>query len=85
MVLYTALKLIHGGIVHKDSRYQNLMAVNKYYIIPSINVDGVNFIEEKYKETGLILPKRTSMHFRHNVVELDYTTGKLKMDQFNKT
>lgn len=59
--------------------------MNKYYIIPSINVDGVNFIEQKYKETGLILPKRTNMHFRHNVVEVDYKTGQLKMGQFNKT
>jgi murein tripeptide amidase MpaA len=45
MVLFTALKLIHGGVVHKDSRYQSLLAMNKYYVIPSINVDGVNFIE----------------------------------------
>lgn len=54
--------------------------MNKYYIIPSINVDGVNFIEEKYKETGLILPKRTNMHFRHNVIEMDYKTGNLSME-----
>ena len=45
MVLFTALKLIHGGVVHKDKRYESLLAMNKYYIIPSINVDGVNFIE----------------------------------------
>jgi murein tripeptide amidase MpaA len=80
MVLFTALKLIHGGLVHNDKRYQNLLAVSKYYIIPSINVDGVNFIEQKYRETGLILPKRTSMHFRHNVVETDYKTGELKLE-----
>lgn len=59
--------------------------MNKYYVIPSINVDGVNFIEEKYKETGLILPKRTSMHFRRNVIEMDYKTAKLKMGQFNES
>jgi hypothetical protein len=85
MVLFTALKLIHGGLVHKDQRYQNLMAMNKYYVIPSINVDGVNFIEEKYRETGLILPKRTNMHFRHNVIDMDYKTGKLQMGQFNSS
>ena len=85
MVLFTALKMIHGGVVHNDQRYQSLLAMNKYFIIPSINVDGVNFIEEKYKDTGLILPKRTSMHFRHNVVDMDYKTGELKMGQFNKS
>ena len=59
--------------------------MNKYYVIPSINVDGVNLIEQKYRETGLILPKRTSMHFRKNVIPMDYKTGQLEMGQFNKS
>jgi len=45
MVLFTALKLIHGGVVHKDHRYESLLAMNKYYIVPNINVDGTNWIE----------------------------------------
>lgn len=85
MVLFSALKMLHGGLVHKDKTYENLLAQNKYYCIPSINVDGVNFIEDKYKEDGVLLPKRTNMHFRLNVVEKDYKTDKLNMTQFNKT
>jgi hypothetical protein len=85
MVLFTALKLIHGGVVHKDKRYESLLAMNKYYVIPNINVDGTNFIEEKYKETGILLPKRMSMHFRKNVIDMDYKTGELNMGQFNKS
>ena len=79
MVLYTALKLLHGGLVHHNKDYENLLAMNKYYAIPIINVDGANFIEEKYQEYGILLPKRTSMHFRLNVIEKDYKTDKLNM------
>jgi len=39
-----------------------MLAQNKYYFIPTINVDGVNFIEKNYYETGEFLPKRTNMN-----------------------
>ena len=64
MVLFSVLKLLHGGMVHNEQRYANLLKQNKYYVIPTVNVDGLNFIEEKYKETGKIIPKRTNMNVR---------------------
>ena len=35
---------------------------NKYYIIPSVNVDGVAFIERYYRKYGEVINKRTNMH-----------------------
>ena len=43
--------------------------MNKYYAIPSINVDGVNYIEQQYKESGVFIPKRKNMHIMTNVTE----------------
>jgi len=37
---------------------------NKYYVIPSVNVDGVAYIEDRYKELGILEPKRTNMNNR---------------------
>ena len=50
--------------MNDNDHYRNLLLQNKYYVVPSFNVDGVKFIEDKYKETGVMEPKRTSMHIR---------------------
>jgi len=62
MVLYSILKMIHGGVLHGDQRYKHMLTQNKYYIIPTVNVDGLAHIEDQYRKTGEILHKRTNMH-----------------------
>ena len=62
MTLYSMLKLIHGGVVNDNEHYHNMLLQNKYYIVPSVNVDGVAYIEDRYKELGKLEIKRTSMH-----------------------
>ena len=62
MVLYSVLKMIHGGILHEDERYFNLLRQNKYYIVPTVNVDGLAYIEAGYRKTGDFPEKRTNMH-----------------------
>lgn len=62
MNLYTALKLLHQGVVYKDEKYANMLAQNIYYIIPVVNVDGVALIEKDFpKSKGSILKKRKNM------------------------
>ena len=63
MNMYTALKLLHQGIVNKEEKYQNMLMQNKYYIIPVVNVDGVALIEKEYpKSHGSVLKKRKNMN-----------------------
>lgn len=62
MVLYSLLKMIHGGIIHNDEKYIRLLQQNKYYIIPTVNIDGLQYIEDQYLKTGIIEAKRTNMH-----------------------
>ena len=45
-VLFTALNLIHGGLFHGNEEYKQLLKQNKYYLIPSLNVDGTAYIED---------------------------------------
>jgi hypothetical protein len=52
MVLFSVLKMIHGGIIHKNQRDFNMLVQNKYYAIPTVNVDGLAFIEENYLNKG---------------------------------
>ena len=61
MVLTSVLKMLHGAM-HGNEKYEKLLIQNKYYVIPTVNVDGLNFIEQEYKKTGVLLPKRTNMH-----------------------
>lgn len=35
---------------------------NVYYVIPTINVDGLAYIEDVYKKTGIFEKKRKNMH-----------------------
>jgi len=55
MTLFSVLKLIHGGLVHDSEHYRSLLLQNKFYVIPSVNVDGVFFIEQNYNKTGIML------------------------------
>ena len=41
MAIYPVLKIIHGGLVHDNEHDLKLLKQNKYYIIPTINVDGL--------------------------------------------
>ena len=54
--------MIHGGILHGDKRYNNLLLQNKYYIVPTVNVDGLAFIEDIYRKTGVLEEKRKNMN-----------------------
>jgi len=63
MPLYSVLRLIHGGIIHNDEKYTNLLLQNKYYVLPVTNVDGLNDIEEHYNKTGEWLTRRKNMNF----------------------
>ena len=44
MALYPVLKMLHGQI-HGIEKYQNMLFQNKYYVIPTINVDQLAYIE----------------------------------------
>jgi hypothetical protein len=42
--MYQVLHLMHQALVNQDATYRNVLAQNKYYVIPVINVDGVNLV-----------------------------------------
>jgi len=46
MCLYSLLKMIHGATVQKDKMYLNMLMQNVYYIVPTVNVDGLAYIED---------------------------------------
>ena len=52
MPLYSVLRLLHGGVVHSDPKYKDMLVANKYYVVPIVNVDGVAYIERHFEETG---------------------------------
>ena len=61
MVLYSVLKMIHGGIINDDPKYKKLLEQNKYYVVPTVNVDGLAEIEKAYLKDGTFLMKRKNM------------------------
>lgn len=61
MALFYLVKLIHGGIVHQNQRDVSLMLQNKYLVIPTINVDGTNYIEENYMRRGVYYSQRKNL------------------------
>ena len=63
MPIYSILRLLHGGIVHNDEKYQNLLIQNKYYVMPVTNVDGLADIEQHFEKTGEWLTRRKNMNF----------------------
>ena len=54
--------MLHGGIVHSDSHYVDLLAANKYYVVPVVNVDGLADIEKIFLETGEMTTRRKNMN-----------------------
>lgn len=62
MVLFSLLKMIHGGIVHNEPKYMKLLEQNKYYAVPTVNVDGFAEIEKAYKKDGTFIMKRKNMN-----------------------
>jgi hypothetical protein len=48
MALYPLLKMIHSATVKNQTSSQDLLAQNVYYIIPTINVDGLVYIDEMF-------------------------------------
>ena len=64
VAFFSLLKMLHNGLAHFDKSALSLLKQNKYYVIPSVNVDGVAFIENRYLATGQLLRKRKNMHQR---------------------
>lgn len=63
--LYQALKLIKEGYIEKKPEMAKLLSQNKYYFLPVLNVDGVQFIEEFWKKNGKIIRKRKNENHQH--------------------
>ena len=61
MEFYSLLKLLHQGYVWKNEKYLNLLAQNKYYFVPTINVDGLALIEENFQNSSQYMKKRKNM------------------------
>lgn len=57
------LKLLHG-MLHNDPESKKLLEQNRYLIIPTVNVDGLAYIEEMYEKTGKIEGKRKNMNVK---------------------
>jgi hypothetical protein len=65
------LKLLRLGAIENDSTWKQLFQQNKYIFMPIFNVDGVNFIEENWKENHKIVPKRKNMDNGNSVNVVD--------------
>jgi hypothetical protein len=61
--MFTLLNLIHGGYVHRKPEIVSLLKQNRYLLIPTVNVDAVNYIEETYEKTGYLENKRKNNHY----------------------
>ena len=61
MVLYTVLKLLHGSL-HSDPHDKFILENTVIYSIPTVNVDGLAYIEQNYTLNGELLEKRTNMN-----------------------
>jgi len=62
VVLFTLLNLLHDGLINHEAETLNLLTQNKYYFIPSLNVDGVKYIEDEFVKSGILLDKRKNMN-----------------------
>ena len=62
MTLFQVLKLIHAGLITQQPKYRNLLAQNKYYVIPVVNPDGVAFIETEFGKSRELVKKRKNMN-----------------------
>jgi hypothetical protein len=60
--LFLCLKLIHQGILQDKEKFQQILLKNKFYFLPTVNVDGSALVEENWKKNGKILNKRKNMN-----------------------
>jgi|TARA_B110000285_G_C14900105_1_gene502809 hypothetical protein len=60
--LFQALRLLHGGVVHRDPYYMNLLQQNVYHIVPVVNADGLAMIEADFPKTKKVLKKRKNQN-----------------------
>lgn len=56
------LKMLHGGIVHDNRKYQEMLAGSKFHFLPVLNVDGAALVEEYYKWHKKVINKRKNMN-----------------------
>lgn len=59
--LFSILKLFHG-LIHGDKASISMLLQNRYLVVPTVNVDGLAYIEDQYMSTGKVETKRTNMH-----------------------
>jgi len=63
MVLFQAVKFLHG-ILHHNTEQLSMLNKNNYYFIPVVNPDGLNIIEQDYNlnpNLNFITDKRKNM------------------------
>ena len=60
--MLSALKLLHGGVVHKDPFYTSLLQQNVYHVVPVVNQDGLAMIEADYGGSHKVLKKRKNQN-----------------------
>jgi len=60
--LFLCLKLIHQGVLQDKEKYQQMLAANKFYFLPTLNVDGSAVVEENWIKNGKIINKRKNMN-----------------------
>lgn len=53
--------MLHGSLVRKEPRFRNMLAQNKYYVLPMINPDGLALVEDYFNEKNEIMKKRKNM------------------------
>jgi hypothetical protein len=75
MPIYSVLYLLHG-LVHGQKEKINLLARNKYLVVPFINTDGSYTIYEHYMQTGELLLKRKNNNLRYEK-EGNFTCDKM--------
>lgn len=56
--MYQAVKLLQQGVIDKDANTAKLLEDNKFYFVPTLNVDGVALIEENWTKNKTITPVR---------------------------
>jgi len=56
--MYQAVKLLQQGVIDKDANTAKLLEDNKFYFVPTLNVDGVALIEENWSKNKTITPVR---------------------------
>ena len=60
--LFLCLKFLHQAVVQNNHRYQQILRDQKFYFLPTINVDGAAVVEEHWLSEHKILNKRKNMN-----------------------